>query len=110
MKKVITILLIMLCIGCGKKLTCTYKQNYEDVEINNKIVFNFDSNTYTQTDTMVFKESSEASKYFKDIYEYIDEYNLILKDNKIVSELSGIIDKTRKELKNRYEGYDYKCN
>lgn len=100
-----------MCAGCGKKLTCTYKENYEDIKINNKITFNFKDNTYKETDTMVFNSVDEAKDYFKDIEDYIEEYNLVLNDNKIVSELNGDIEenKNKKELKKTYESYDYKC-
>ena len=71
MKKIILLLVVFMCVGCGKKLTCTYKEDYEDIKINNKIVFDFKNNTYKEIDTMVFKENNEASEYFKDISDYI---------------------------------------
>ena len=58
---------------------------------------------------MVFKNSDEASDYFNDISDYIEEYNLILNDNKIISNLSGEISGDKKELKEKYESYDFKC-
>lgn len=100
----------MLC-GCSKKLTCTYKEEYEDININNKIVFNFKDNTYKQEDIMVFKDNESATSYFNDIDAYIEEYNLILEQNKIISQLDGEIklEATKEEIKQQYESYDYKC-
>ena len=40
MKKILLLSFIFLC-GCSNKLTCTYETNYEDIEIVNKIVFDF---------------------------------------------------------------------
>lgn len=100
----------MLC-GCSKKLTCTYKTNYEDIKINNKIVFNFKDNTYRQRDIMTFLDSDKANEYYEDIEEYVDDYNLILDNNKIISELDGEIklDGDKKKLKEQYESYEYTC-
>ena len=109
MKKIILILLAVLCSGCGKKLTCTYKENYEDVKIDNTIVFNFKDNTYEETDIMVFKNSEEASEYFQDIKDYIEEFNLVLNDNKIISVLSGNINNNKNAIKEKYESYDFTC-
>ena len=111
MKKIIMIFLVLCLCGCGKKLTCTYEENYEDIKINNKVVFNFEDNTYKQIDKMVFQNNESALEYFNDISDYIEEYNLILDENIIVSELNNSInnDKTKKEIKQQYESYDYKC-
>lgn len=101
----------MLVCGCSNKLTCTYEEDYEDVNIDNKIVFNFEDNTYEQKDVMTFTDNESASDYFKDVEDYVEEYNLILEKNKIISELSGEIklDGTEDEIKEQYESYDYKC-
>lgn len=111
MKKIILVIVLLLVCGCSKKLTCTYNQDYEDIKINNKVVFNLNDKTYYQEDIMVFNDGESASEYYKDIEEYIDEYNLVLEQNKIISKLDGIIeeDKTKEQLKEKYEGYDYKC-
>lgn len=100
-----------MCVGCSKKLTCTYKENFDDIKIINKIVFNFKDNTYNKIDTMVFKNNDDALEYFNDIYEYQEEYNLILDKNKIVSNTTGDIklDGTKNNIKNQYKNYDYKC-
>lgn len=98
-----------MCAGCGKKLTCTYKENYEDIKISNRIVFNFKDNTYKEKDIMVFKDSNQALDYFKDIEDYIEEYNLTLDKNKIISDMDGEINESKKSVKGKYEGYDYKC-
>ena len=100
----------MFC-GCSNKLVCTYKETYEDVKISNKITFDFKNNTYKQIDTMKFKTNKLASDYYKDIDEYKDEYNLVLKDNLITSTIENEIklNGTKKEIKEQYESYDYKC-
>ena len=100
----------MLC-GCSKKLTCTYEEQYEDISINNEIVFNFKDNTYKQEDIMEFKDNVSAASYFNDIDAYVEEYNLILEQNKIISQLDGEIklEATKEEIKQQYESYDYKC-
>lgn len=109
MKKIIILIIALICSGCGKKLTCTYKENYEDIKINNKIVFNFKDNTYKEEDIMVFIDSDKAEEYFNDILDYVDMYNLELMDNKIVSKLNGDISESKKEIKKKYESYDFKC-
>jgi len=111
MKKIILLVVLLLICGCSKNLTCTYEQEYEDISINNKIVFNFKDNTYKQEDIMVFKDEDSALEYYNDVEEFIDEYNLVLQKNKIISELSGDIklDATEEEIKEQYESYDYKC-
>lgn len=111
MKKIILVVLVLLVCGCSKKLTCTYEVEYEDIEINNKIIFNFKDNTYEQKDVMIFEDEEDALKYFKDVEEYKKEYNLVLEKNKIISNLNGEIklDPTREELKKQYESYNYKC-
>lgn len=112
MKKMLLYLLIVFCLsGCGKKLTCTYEENYEDIKIKNKIVFNFKNNTYKEIDKMIFIDVESAKEYFNDIGEYIEVYNLKLTENTIVSELEGSIDtkKTKQEVKKQYEGYEYSC-
>ena len=90
MKKIILLLVLLLVCGCSKKLTCTYEEEYEDVIINNKIVFNFKDDTYKQEDVMVFNDEDSAADYFKDVEEYVDEYNLILEKNKIISQLDWL--------------------
>lgn len=104
------VLLLVVC-GCSKKLTCTYESVYEDVKINNKIIFNFKDNTYEQKDIMTFIDNNSALEYFKDVEEFVDEYNLVLEKNKIISELDGEIklDATEEEIEEQYESYDYKC-
>ena len=111
MKKIILVLMVILCSGCGKKLTCTYKENYDDVKIRNEITFNLKNYTYKEKDMMIFKNEEDASKYFKDIEEYIEQYNLKLNKNKIISNISDKMTskKSKKELKKQYEGYNYKC-
>ena len=105
-------MLVLLVCGCSKKLTCTYEEEYEDININNKIVFNFKNNTYDQKDIMTFKDEESAAKYFDDIDEFIEEYNLVLNENEIISELSGEIklEAGKDELKEQYESYNYSCN
>lgn len=111
MKKIILLLVLLLACGCSKKLTCTYEQKYEDISINNKIVFNFKDNTYKQEDVMVFKDNESASDYFNDIDALVEEYNLVLEQNKIISELDGKINLkgTKEEIKEQYEDYNYVC-
>ncbi len=111
MKKIIIFLVLFFICGCSNKLTCTYEEDYEDLKIENKIIFNFKNNKYKQIDKMIFKEEDEAREYFKDMEEYIDEYNLILKENEIISELEDEIklDGSKDEIKKQYENYDYKC-
>ena len=112
MKKILLCLLVMFCLcGCGKKLTCTYEEDYEDIQIRNKMVFNFKDNTYQQIDKMIFEDDTSANDYFEDVSDYIDEYNLVLDGNVIVSELedSFSTEKTKKEIKEQYESYDYEC-
>ena len=109
MKKIILLFLLLSSVGCGKKLTCTYKEDYEDIKINNKIIFNFKDNTYKEIDTMVFKNNDDANKYFEDIKDYIEEYNLVIDSNRIVSDLSGEMNESKKQIKEKYESYDYKC-
>lgn len=110
MKKIIVLLVFFLC-GCSKKLVCTYKVDYEDIKINNKIEFNLKDNTYKEIDKMIFEDEDEALEYFEDIEEYVEDYNLRLEDNVIISEIEDAYstDKTKKDLKEQYEGYDYKC-
>ena len=102
---------MLLTVGCGNKLKCSYKETFDDIKIDNSITFNLKNNTYESKDIMVFKTSVEAKEYFKDVEDYIEEYNLVLNDNKIISELSGKLDsnKTKKELKKQYQSYDYTC-
>lgn len=111
MKKIILLVLLLFVCGCSKKITCTYKFEYEDVKINNKIIFNLKDNTYKQKDIMIFIDEESAVNYFNDIEDYIEQYNLVLEKNKIISELSGEIPskETKKEIKERYESNDYKC-
>ena len=110
MKKILFFMLIFLC-GCSNKLTCTYKETYDDVKINNKIIFNFKTNKYKQIDTMTFNNSESALEYFQDIDEYKEEYNLELKGRKITSILEDDIklNGTKKDIKEQYENYDYVC-
>ncbi len=97
--------------GCGNKLSCTYEKNYDDVKIKNKIEFNFKDNTYKEIDKMIFKDSKTASDYFKDVIEYVEEYNLRLEDNIIVSDIKDEIkfNGDKNKIKKQYESYDYKC-
>lgn len=110
MKKMIILLVLFLC-GCTNKLTCTYSNNFEDIEIKNKIIFNFDDNTYEQIDKMIFSDSISAASYYNEIIDYEEEYNLNLEDNIIVSKLNGQItlNGEKDEIKKQYEGYEYKC-
>jgi len=111
LKKIILLVVLLLVCGCSKKLTCTYETDYEDVNISNKVVFNFDDNTYEQKDVMTFNDDESALDYFKDVEDYVEEYNLVLEQNKIISEISGEIklDANEEEIKEQYESYDYKC-
>lgn len=112
MKKVVLVLVLLFCItGCGKKLVCIYEENYDDVKIKNKIIFNFKDNTYRQIDKMIFESDEEAKEYFNDISDYIKEYNLKLEGKTIVSNLSDKINSnlSKKEIKKKYESYEYKC-
>ena len=110
MKKISLIVVFLLC-GCSNKLTCSYKTNYDDVIIKNKIVFDFKEDKFKQTDKMIFENSIEASKYYQEIEEYKDEYNLVLSDNKIISIINDTIklDGDKEEIKKQYESYDYQC-
>ena len=58
---------------------------------------------------MIFKNISEAEDYYKGIDEYVDEYNLSLDNNKIISNMIGKIKENKKIIKQKYESYDYKC-
>lgn len=112
MRKILLCALIVFCLcGCGKKLTCTYEEDYEDIKIRNKTVFNFKDNTYKEIDKMIFEDEESAEEYYEDISDYIEEYNLILDSNMIISELEDSFDnnKSKNEIKKQYEGYDYKC-
>ena len=111
MKKILIIFILFLVCGCKNKLTCTYEENYNDIKIKNKIIFNFKDNTYKQTDIMIFKTEEDADKYFSEIKEYIELYNLTLEKNKIISIIEDEIKLkgSRKELKKEYESYDYSC-
>ena len=112
MKKILLVILLFLLCGCSKnKLTCNYEKMYEDIEIKNKIVFNFEEETYKQIDKMIFEDSISASKYYDEIEEYKDEYNLVLQDNIIISEIVDEIklDGDKEDIKEQYESYDYKC-
>ncbi|MBQ9072133.1 MAG: hypothetical protein IJY25_03140 [Bacilli bacterium] len=112
MKRILLCLLFLFCVcGCGKKLTCTYEEDYEDIQIRNKMVFNFKDNTYQQIDKMIFQNEESAEDYFEDVSDYIEEYNLVLNDNIIVSELEDSFgdEKSKKEIKEQYESYDYEC-
>ena len=112
MKKILLFILLILLCGCNKnKLTCNYETMYEDIEIKNKIVFNFKDETYKQIDKMIFEDSISASKYYKEIEDYKDEYNLVLQDNIIISEIVDEIklDGDKEDIKEQYESYDYKC-
>jgi len=88
-----------------------YETSYEDIEIKNKIVFNFKTNELEQVDKMIFEDSISASIYYNEIEEYKDEYNLSLEDNIIVSRIIDDIklDGDKEKIKKQYEGYDYKC-
>lgn len=102
--------LLFLC-GCSNKLLCTYKIGYDDIEINNKIVFDFKTQTLKQVDKMIFEDSISAAKYYDEIEEYKDDYNLVLNKNIIVSEISDIIkiDGDKDKIKKQYESYGYNC-
>ena len=104
------ILLVFLC-GCSNKLVCTYNDKYDDVKIKNRIIFDFKNGKYKQVDTMTFSSSEDAEEYYKDIEEYQEEFNLVLNKNKIVSEIEDNVnlEASKKEIKNRYESYGYKC-
>ena len=110
MKKYVLIFFLLFC-GCSNKLTCTYKTEYEDIKINNKIVFNFENDKFEQVDKMIFEDSISASKYYNEIEEYKDEYNLKLENNIIISEFTDVIklDGDKKKIKEQYESYNYKC-
>ena len=110
MKKILLISILFLC-GCSNKLSCTYKTNYEDIKIDNKIVFNFEEDIYEQVDKMILEDSISASKYYSDIEDYKDEYNLKLEDNIIISEIKDEIklDGDKNKIKEQYESYDYEC-
>ena len=110
MKKLLLINILFLC-GCSNKLSCEYKTNYEDIKIENKIVFNFEEDIYKQVDKMIFEDSISAAKYYNDIEDYKDEYNLKLEDNIIISEITDKIklDGDKDKIKEQYESYDYKC-
>ena len=110
MKKILLCLLVLFCVcGCGKKLICTYEEDYEDIQIRNKMVFNFKDNTYQQIDKMIFQDEESAEDYFEDVSDYIEEYNLVLDGNVIVSELEETFTKDKKSIKEQYESYDYEC-
>ena len=102
---------MLLVCGCSKKLNCTYESDYEDVRISNNIMFDFNSNTYEQKDIMIFNDRDSAEEYFKDVEEFVDEYNLVLEKNKIISKLGGEIklDGSEEEIKKQYESYGYYC-
>jgi len=110
MKKLILLSIVFLC-GCSNKLTCNYQTKYEDIKIKNRIVFNFESDTFKQIDKMIFDDSISASNYYSEIEEYKDEYNLTLVDNTIISEIEDVIklDGDKDKIKKQYESYDYKC-
>lgn len=110
MRKFFLLGLIFLC-GCSNKLTCNYETEYEDIEIKNKIVFNFETDTLEQVDKMIFEDSISASNYYSEIEEYKDKYNLKLEENMIISEITDDIklDGDKEKIKKQYESYDYKC-
>lgn len=110
MRRFLLLGLLFLC-GCSNKLSCTYETVYEDIEIKNKIVFNFKTDKLEQVDKMIFEDSISASKYYNEIEEYKDEYNLCLDENTIVSKIIDDIklDGDKEKIKKQYEGYDYKC-
>lgn len=110
MKKILLLGILLLC-GCKNKLVCNYETQYENIEIKNKIVFDFENETLEQVDKMIFEDSISASNYYNEIEEYKEEYNLRLEDNIIISEITDEIklDGDKKKIKEQYESYDYKC-
>ena len=60
---------------------------------------------------MIFKTNKDAENYFKDIEEYKDDYNLVLDNKKIISEVNDDLklNGSIKEIKEQYESYGYKC-
>lgn len=108
---IILIILSFFIYKYSNKLTCTYNENYEDIKIENKIVFNFKEEIYEQIDKMIFQDEESAKKYLEDISEFIDEYNLELVGNVIVSKIEDTIklEGTKKEIKEKYESYNYTC-
>lgn len=111
MKKIVLLILLLTLCGCSKKLECNYKEDYEDIKIRNKIIFNYKDNTYNEIDKMIFKDEKSAKEYFEDIKDYKNEYNLSLDKNTITSNLTGEIkiDGDRTSTKEKYESYGYKC-
>ena len=110
MKRILLCFLVLFCVcGCGKKLTCTYEEDYEDIQIRNKTVFNFKDNTYKQIDKMIFEDEESAKEYLEDVSDYIEEYNLVLDENVIVSQLEDTFTKDKKSIEEQYESYDYEC-
>lgn len=111
MKKIVLLFLLLTLCGCSKKLECSYSEDYEDIKIRNKIIFNYKDNTYNEIDKMIFNDEKSAKEYFEDIEEYKKEYNLKLDKNIITSNLTGDIkiDKDKKSTKEKYQSYGYKC-
>lgn len=111
MKKLFLLIGILFLSGCGNKLTCTYETEYENILIKNKITFDFDEDKLKQVDKMIFDNSIDASNYYKEIEEYKEEYNLILEENQIISNISDTIklDGDKQDIKEQYESYDYRC-
>lgn len=109
--RIFLLLGLLFLVGCSNKLSCSYETVYEDIEIKNKIVFNFKTDTLEQVDKMIFEDSVSASKYFSEIEEYKEQYNLILEDNIIVSKIVDDIKLAgdKEKIKKQYESYDYKC-
>lgn len=111
MKKLLLISILLLCGCSNNKLTCNYETEFEDIEIKNKIVFDFEEETYKQIDKMIFEDSISANNYYKEIEEYKEQYNLKIEDNIIISEIVDEIklDGDKEDIKEQYESYDYKC-
>lgn len=118
MKKILWILPILLvtcaCSESNEPLTCTIREESEDVQTEITITTEFEEGKTISAKaqaTMFFPSNEEAQSYY-DAYTEEDKSNLKVEDNKIVIVLEDQFDEVgqnRKDAKKTFENSGYTC-
>jgi len=116
MKKILMVLGILLFTGCSNELVCTKNTTEENYELEQKIIFEFDSNdkvVSAKTNYIMVFENKETASSYMSVFDSLEEdYEINQVGNKvniISTKNYEQYNQNKDKLKEELENNGYSC-